>query len=528
MPGASRREMEVAGELVAASRARTTRLAYGRHVKAWLEWAEEHQACPLPADPQDLQLFLVDRAVDTAATTVDAASGRVQVHGRLVMGSVQQLMAALSRLHSLAGFTPPTEHPRVKELMAGFGRTLERRPKGAKAALTWDLLNEVLDAQAVGAGTLSGLRARAVCELSDATGATAGQMARLGRGSVMVGEDTVEVVLPPSRRGGPSIRHVLGRDTGAAAAVMRWLSVVVELPGTALFCTREGKALTRQGLHKILAAQRVDGLAVGERVVSAADVRDRALLLGGWITALRRSSLSALTWDELRRTTAGWSVYVRRSKTDQEGRGVTVSVPSAPEGAAIADPAGAIDDWLEVVTAILGVDPRRLGRVPVFSRIDRHGNLRIVDGRPLGMSGKAIAEIVKRRAVAAGLEDRSHPTRDGLFTEAGRSFGAHSLRAGFVTEGYQRKLSESEIAAVTGHTSRRTLRGYNRPEHALGLLAATAMLTTIDGQGEGASEPVSTVAVRRRRAPDWNLGADRSTTTSAGHGVHPDADAGGT
>lgn len=504
MPGASRREIEVAGELVAASRAQGTRMAYGRHVRAWLAWAREHETTPLPADPGDLQLFLVDQAIDLGRSERDG-SGRVQVEGRLVMSSVTQMMAALSRLHVLAGMPAPSTDPRISEFMSGLRRTLEQAPKGAKAALTWDLLTVVLRAQREAPMTDSQLRARAVQTLGAATGATAGQLARLLRSDLTEHGDELHIILPPGRRGAPRQRHVLAVGSDAGIHALRWLRVSSTWPGTALFVDRTGKALTRQGLHKVLLSGVEDeARTAGAAAISLADVRDRALLLAGWVSALRRSNLAALTWDDLTRTAAGWVLYVKRSKTDQEGKGRTVTVPDAPAGSAIDDPAGAIDDWHRAVTAVLGVDPRRIGRVPVFVWIDRHGRVRKVDGRPVGISGASISDIVKRRVVAAGLEDRQHPTRAGLWSTPGKGFSAHSLRAGFVTEGFKRKLTASEISAVTGHASLRTLDVYDRPE-APEVRAANAMLGALSEAAAGLAAPERRPErAMRRRGPDWD------------------------
>jgi site-specific recombinase XerD len=69
--------------------------------------------------------------------------------------------------------------------------------------------------------------------------------------------------------------------------------------------------------------------ATADRVVSMvamipdtlAGLRDRALLLLGFAGAFRRSELVALTVADLTAAPGGMRVMIRRSKTDQEGRG---------------------------------------------------------------------------------------------------------------------------------------------------------------------------------------------------------------
>jgi site-specific recombinase XerD len=54
-------------------------------------------------------------------------------------------------------------------------------------------------------------------------------------------------------------------------------------------------------------------------------LRDRALLLLGFAGAFRRSELAALNVDDLEWTDDGLKIVIRRSKTDQEGAGVTIA-----------------------------------------------------------------------------------------------------------------------------------------------------------------------------------------------------------
>jgi integrase len=50
-------------------------------------------------------------------------------------------------------------------------------------------------------------------------------------------------------------------------------------------------------------------------------VRDRALIAFGFASAMRRSELVALQFEDLTETSEGYRVLIRRSKTDQEGQG---------------------------------------------------------------------------------------------------------------------------------------------------------------------------------------------------------------
>lgn len=499
------RYAKAAIELAAASRAQTTREAYGRHVRRWLAWAERQGVSPLPADVKALQAYVVERALGLKDGEDLHRDDDGKLTGRLVMGTVAQELAAIARLHELADLPSPTAHPQIRTLTAGLRRTLTTAPLLSKAALTWDLLTELLEAQKVPTSTTA-LRAAVARSIRKATKATAGQLARLQWSDVKVQPAGITVTLTPRRRGGAATNHLFSLDTDAARLLARWRVHTKVWPGTAVLRDESGKALTRQGLHQII--NREGASATPSDVVPPAVVRDRALLLAGWVSALRRSNLSALTWDDLTRTPEGWVVYLNRSKTDQEGNGDTVAIPAPPPESGLADAAAALDEWLDVLTGLWGRDPRRATGVPVFTHIDRHSNLVLRNGRPRAISGEAIGTIVQKWAAAAGLNERVHLTHGGRRTAEGRApFGAHSLRAGFVTEGLRRHVPSEDLRGQTKHQSDRALRPYYKPARQPDLLAAMAVLGAIARRDDDAPAPEADALplVRRaNRGPQWD------------------------
>jgi integrase len=64
------------------------------------------------------------------------------------------------------------------------------------------------------------------------------------------------------------------------------------------------------------------------------------------------------------------------------------------------------------------------------------------------LNDRAVARIVKAAAKRIGLSPET--------------FGGHSLRAGFVTQGYREGLPEADIMRHTGHKSRAVLGKYWR------------------------------------------------------------------
>lgn len=178
--------------------------------------------------------------------------------------------------------------------------------------------------------------------------------------------------------------------------------------------------------------------------------RNRALILTGFAGAFRRSELVALDVEDIR-IGDEMKITIRRSKTDQEGRGLTKSIPrvQTPELDAIA----AMRAWLQAAGIKSG---------PVFRRIDRWGNLRAERLAP-----QAVAHILKDAATTAGLDPRQ--------------FAGHSLRSGFVTSAADAGVPEWAIQEQTGHKDGRVLRGYIQ---AAGRGAKRAVLGAINGHAE--------------------------------------------
>lgn len=199
--------------------------------------------------------------------------------------------------------------------------------------------------------------------------------------------------------------------------------------------------------------------------------RDSAILLMGFAGAFRRGELSELVCGDVTvHRHDGLHVRLRKSKTDQEGRGVVKALPYT--GNHETCPPCAYVRWVQVVAAFdvggrpavirllrkqelfdahvcRGGVPRTATRVPLFRAVAKNGNLA---STPL--SGAAIHQTIRRRAEHAGYD----PT-------ALAKLGGHSLRAGFVTQGTRNGADGSAIARQTGHASLDSVEVYRR-EHA--------------------------------------------------------------
>ena len=162
---------------------------------------------------------------------------------------------------------------------------------------------------------------------------------------------------------------------------------------------------------------------------SLAGKRDKALLLVGWAGAFRRSELVAVNVGDVR-INGELKVTVRKSKTDQEGRGMVKVIPALADKSLC--PIEALRDWLDAAGIQSGA---------IFRQIDRWGNLR--DAR---LTSQSVALIVKAASKRAGGD--------------GRQFAGHSLRSGFITTAASAGVESRDIMSVTGHKSEAVMRGY--------------------------------------------------------------------
>lgn len=176
-------------------------------------------------------------------------------------------------------------------------------------------------------------------------------------------------------------------------------------------------AITRDPLEAMLATC-TDGL-IG--------IRDRALLLFAFASGgRRRSEVAAAVLENLMTVDAQTFVYrLTHSKTDQAGVEHNPNADKPITGIA----AEALSAWLKASGVKSGAIFRRIRKTTAVE--------------PL--SGQAVWLIVKRRAQLAGLEG---------------SYGAHSLRSGYVTEAGRQNVPMAEALALTGHRSLMTFLGY--------------------------------------------------------------------
>jgi integrase len=144
---------------------------------------------------------------------------------------------------------------------------------------------------------------------------------------------------------------------------------------------------------------------------------------------MRRSELCALEVSDLTWVDKGIVALIRRSKTDQTGKGRQVAIPKLGN---VRCPVTALQDWLQAGDIHQG---------PVFRGLKSNGQIRSSALHPC-----EVAFVVKRAAQALGLDPEK--------------FGGHSLRHGYVTEARRAGVEWFTIMEQTGHRDIQTVKRY--------------------------------------------------------------------
>ena len=146
--------------------------------------------------------------------------------------------------------------------------------------------------------------------------------------------------------------------------------------------------------------------------------KNKALILVGFAGGFRRSELVAVDYENVDFVSEGVKIFVKRSKTDQSGEGMTKGIPyfSNPNYC----PVTSLKNWLD--------------------------KSKIKSGKIFDMSDKSVALTVKKYTALAGLDSNK--------------YSGHSLRSGFATSTAELGAEERSIMAMTGHKTTQMVRRY--------------------------------------------------------------------
>ena len=147
-------------------------------------------------------------------------------------------------------------------------------------------------------------------------------------------------------------------------------------------------------------------------------IRDKALLLIGFSGGFRRSELVDIEYEDVEFVSEGVKIFVKKSKTDQSGEGMTKAIPYFDNKNFC--PVESLKKWIEIIN--------------------------FKNSKIFNISDKNVALIIKKYANQAGLD--------------GHNYAGHSLRSGFATSTAESGAEERNIMAMTGHKSTEMVRRY--------------------------------------------------------------------
>lgn len=177
------------------------------------------------------------------------------------------------------------------------------------------------------------------------------------------------------------------------------------------------------------------------RATTPHNIRDKALLVFGWFSAMRRSEIVALTWDDISFIKEGILITIRKSKTDKFSEGQKIAILKRKDIC----PIKILKEWKK----INHYDA-------VFCSITKDHK---ITGKKL--SGIDVARIVKKWAAKIDLDTTK--------------VAGHSLRRGFVTTAVSYGIRNQIIMKTTRHKSSKMIDTYTS-DHDLINNNATGMM----------------------------------------------------
>ena len=159
-------------------------------------------------------------------------------------------------------------------------------------------------------------------------------------------------------------------------------------------------------------------------------LRDKSIIIVGFTGGFRRNELISINFEDLDFVTEGVKITIRRSKTDQFGKGDTKAIPyfDNPEFC----PVTILKKWIEISKITNG---------PIFRRFKK--GLKLSEQR---LTDQSVALLIKSNLANAGIESKN--------------YSGHSLRSGFATVAAESGADERSIMAMTGHKTTQMVRRY--------------------------------------------------------------------
>ena len=159
-------------------------------------------------------------------------------------------------------------------------------------------------------------------------------------------------------------------------------------------------------------------------------LRDRSIILIGFSGGFRRNEIVSLDYDDLDFVQEGLKINIKRSKTDQFGKGSIKALPYFDSSKYC--PVVSLKNWIRASKINAGSLFRR------FLKGSKLSENRLTD--------QTVALLIKEYLQLAGIDSKN--------------YSGHSLRSGFATSAAESGAEERSIMAMTGHKSTEMVRRY--------------------------------------------------------------------
>jgi site-specific recombinase XerD len=167
-----------------------------------------------------------------------------------------------------------------------------------------------------------------------------------------------------------------------------------------------------------------------EKTPDIKKLRNKAILLIGFSGGFRRNEIVSLDIEDIEFVFEGVKITVKKSKTDQFGKGMVKGIPSFENS--LYCPVTAIKRWINI---------SKIKNGPIFVKFSKGS--KITNNR---LTDQSVALIIKEYLLKAGIDSKN--------------YSGHSLRSGFATSAAEAGAEERSIMAITGHKSTEMVRRY--------------------------------------------------------------------
>ena len=201
-----------------AELAATTRTAYASAWRQWERWCQARELPPLPAAPQAVAAFLVERA-ETGLT----------------YGSIEMAFSAITHAHQREGLPAPATDITLRRVRRGLRRMLGTSPRNPAHPLTPAEIGQIVNT--INPSTTSGTRDRALILLGYAAALRPSELAALALDDLQHRLDGLLITVRRSKTDQEGRSHVVAvvpgrhQHTDPLTALTTWLATRPTGPG---------------------------------------------------------------------------------------------------------------------------------------------------------------------------------------------------------------------------------------------------------------------------------------------------------